>query len=844
MNSKLNLLFPILIFLTFISFLFLNNYHSFNYGDGPRDIIIFTDLFYEYINSNLNLTFREFIDQRYTELIVYSGIDPEHPSISSYDTSFFFDRDQYRLLIFIPLIILKLIFIKLNTFEILFLNNLLYVFFTVLVIFNFGKKIHSNTFGSILSIFVIFNLYFIQLFWSAAENYIFYFTLLFFYNLLNLICFIKSRNIFSISKLIFSLLLLFLNGYPNTIISVIIFLVIFLLLNNWDKKYELLSKFFLTLLISLSIYIAISCSYSYFLGEKWSFQLNSVFFRLFQIKDLIFIGSSDVSSLSFDFNIFSKLYKLFSLIFFNQSIYISPHESGYLIGNSFFNSLESLLFITFILIVHKCIFINKQIKSLILTIILFLFLRIIFDQLLVIGKSNYDFFSLLIIFNAIVFDYLIRITGINRFNLKNFFYYIKLLSKNLIVNQRLIYLGSSIYEIKNILSLFLLMFPLIIILINSNLFKNKFLNNNFSSIGSLNGLNQVADLIKGNINKDHIFNFNDYFIHNFSRIIFLTDKIKLNYDNNYNFNSDNFIYINPNEITNYPLFNRFNPSKLFTIKGYYHPLYDFEIFDKKSLYKVYYGNQKIEKIKSKKTVNFINNNLNKILINGEFSFINFYCDDKRVIRYNNLFENFESTVIDLRNFSFVSYSNPLNQLNLNLENIRISDNNFINNSSYMIKNPDSKSRIYKKYVFENSVDYLNLYFPFYFFNREGSNSFINIKVDNNFFSNSAFKHKSFNDGKYGTFRFIDGNYSDRTIFHITKSNINDFILDITFKSKDSNDIIIPLNKSNLVKNIPQSLLEIRYRNKNLSNDIKDCNINEIKIDFKKINSENFIILKK
>ena len=57
------------------------------------DIIIFIDLFYEYINSNLNLTFREFIDQRYTELIAYSGIDPEHPSISSYDTSFFFDRD-------------------------------------------------------------------------------------------------------------------------------------------------------------------------------------------------------------------------------------------------------------------------------------------------------------------------------------------------------------------------------------------------------------------------------------------------------------------------------------------------------------------------------------------------------------------------------------------------------------------------------------------------------------------------------------------------------------------------------------------------------------------------------
>ena len=244
----------------------------------------------------------------------------------------------------------------------------------------------------------------------------------------------------------------------------------------------------------------------------------------------------------------------------------------------------------------------------------------------------------------------------------------------MIINQRLIYLGASVYENKNIFLLFFLSFPLIIFL-NINSFKNKFLNNNFSSIGSLNGLNEVAYLIKGNINKNHIFNFNDYFIHNFSRIIFLTDKVKLNYDNNYNFNSDSFIYFNPNEITNYPLFNRFNPSKLFTINSYYHSLYDFEIFDKKSLYKVYYGNQKIDKIKGKKTVNFINNNLNKILINGEFSFIDFYCDDKRVIHYNNLFENFESTVIDLKNYSFVSYSNPFNQLNLNLDNIRISKNN-------------------------------------------------------------------------------------------------------------------------------------------------------------------------
>ena len=51
---------------------------------------------------------------------------------------------------------------------------------------------------------------------------------------------------------------------------------------------------------------------------------------------------------------------------------------------------------------------------------------------------------------------------------------------------------------------FFLSLPLIIILLNVNSFKNKFLNVNFSSIGSLNGLNEVVDTIKGNTNKNLI----------------------------------------------------------------------------------------------------------------------------------------------------------------------------------------------------------------------------------------------------------------------------------------------------------------------------------------------------
>ena len=46
-------------------------------------------------------------------------------------------------------------------------------------------------------------------------------------------------------------------------------------------------------------------------------------FSIIPNKDLIIIGSSDVNSLSFDFNIFIKLYKLFSLIFLiNQFTYL------------------------------------------------------------------------------------------------------------------------------------------------------------------------------------------------------------------------------------------------------------------------------------------------------------------------------------------------------------------------------------------------------------------------------------------------------------------------------------------------------------------------------------------
>ena len=189
-SSKLN------IFILFSIFLFISiiiGDFSFNYGDGPRDILIFIDQLYSYILENNDQSFREFIIKRYETLIAYSGLESNHPSIPNIETTIFFDRDQYRLLIFFPLLLLKSIFINLSNSGILFLNNLIFILFSITVIYHFGKKIHSHLFAIILTLVNIFNYYFLQLFWSSAENYIFYYIPLFYLNMIFVLSLIQNK---------------------------------------------------------------------------------------------------------------------------------------------------------------------------------------------------------------------------------------------------------------------------------------------------------------------------------------------------------------------------------------------------------------------------------------------------------------------------------------------------------------------------------------------------------------------------------------------------------------------------------------------------------------------------
>mgnify|MGYP001403227769 CR=1 FL=1 len=854
LNSSKLIIFVLFFIFLLISF-FIGEF-SFNYGDGPRDILIFIDQLYRYILENNDQPFREYILQRYETLIKYSGLESNHPSIPNIETTIFFDRDQYRLLIFFPLLFLKSIFINLSNSEILFLNNLLFIFFSITVIYFFGKKIHSNTFGIILTLVNIFNYYFLQLFWSSAENYIFYYIPLFYLNMIFVISLLQNKtNKFKVSSLlIFSILMLFLNGYPNTILSLISFIYLFALIYDYKNILSNFINLTLNVLIALIIFFIISYAYSNFIGEVWYYQLNSVFFRFNQLYQFIVNNDTTVSSLSFSFNFFDIIKNISNLLFVDNKIYISPHESGYLINKSFLNNIEIFFLLLSILFLFRIIKYNFELKILVITSIFFFIIRMTFDANLVIGKSNYDYIFLILFFVSIgathLFSILVKYLLENK-DLINFSIN-KIVIINYFKNTRIRFVNLKIFTLKKLITLLLLflLFPASLIL-NIKDFNQDFFNKNFKSIGSLNGLDQVVEYIKNNKSLNYVFNFNDYHLHNASRILFNSNEIKLLYDDNKNIiDGRDFVYVTPDTITNYPLYNRFNPSAISKFNNLYYLLPHKVINSNKNLYYLYKSENNILKtnkdnFKFDKTINF---DKNYQILSSNFYQIDFTCSNSNTISFFNELNYFDNTVIDFINYEIISETNPFKSSNLSLNNLIISENNKYNNYSnneFKTYNVNQNANLNLEFNFKDKVKYLEIYFPFYFYNRGESQNEIKITSRSNIFKTNKYYHKTLNDEKLGTFRFLDGNFSDVTFYHEFVKNIYKYKLNIFLSPDiDANDIIIPMsNIRNNPKTKPFSSIKVVKSNKVFFEKMKACNVQSIDIKYNNKKKENYIIIK-
>ena len=852
-NKTLGIIFLIFILFIFVSLFFIDKY--FNYGDSPRDVLNFIEQLYSYFNSNQNLIFRNFLSKNYTDLIQFSGLNPSHPSISEIDDTIFFERDQYRLLYFFPLLFLKTIFINLNINEILFINNLFFVFLSITVIFLFGRKIHSNLFGFILVILNLSNYYFLQLFFSSAENYIFYYVPLFYLNMLFILNFFDKKNdekLFNF-PLIFSILLIFLNGYPNTLLSLIFFIFLFTLIYNPNNFFFNLLRLSTNILISFIFFIIISVSYSLFLGETWYFQINSVLFRFLQIYDLISNQESNVSSLSFSFNPFVSIIGVLRLIFSSNVNYISPHESGYLINKSFFNLLESFLLIVSIIFIFRISKINKLVSRLIITIFVFILIRISFDDNLVIGKSNYDYILPLII--NVSLGALFLINSINNLikdkNLNFHLNIYKLILLKFLSGNKIVIRNFEIISKLNLFKIILVLSIIpISIFLNLYLFKNTFINDHHRSIGSLNGLNQVIEFMKFNNDKKYFFNFNDYFMHNPNRILFNTGNVELSYDDSLHLSNTNYIYVNPHQITNYPLYNKFNPTGFFKSQKYYYLLPDISFKNKKTLYSLYFSDQSLFKI-TEKNFNFqspyLFKNNSKILVNSNFSNLIFNCINSDKIIYKNEFKHFDNVVFDFNELNIIAQKNPFKSQYLSMKNLIFTKNNSKNRLSdteIKMKFKNIPASLNMSYNFESSVDNVEIYFPFYFFNRENSKNELNIHMKSDFFQKYNLNYKSLGDNKPGTFRFIDGNFSDINFFHKISDKTKNFELNISlYTDQDFNDIIIPVLNVHDPQNIPFASLKVEKKDIDLFQNLKACNLKSISVEYLNKSNQNYIVFK-
>tara|TARA_B110000483_G_C18204376_1_gene546892 strand:+ start:3083 stop:5659 length:2577 start_codon:yes stop_codon:yes gene_type:complete len=845
-----------LIFFIFLIFIFIINKHSFDFGDGPTDIMIFVDQLYLYIFNDSDMSFRSFIKLNYNDLLSSTLLESNNPGISPIETTVFFDRDQYRLLIFFPLIILKFLLFNIDTGIIMMINNTIFSFVTIIIIFEFGKKIISSNFGYILVILNLFNIYYMQLFWSAAENYIFYYIPLFYLSLFISILFLEKiklrKKIINLDiKLILTTVLIFLNGYPNSFISIIFFVLLFTLIFDRKNFFYHLFQYFQNFFLGFILFSLISISYSLFLNEQFFFQIQSILFRFYQIYDFFLGDEVAVNSLNIDFNIFNNLKNSFLLLTSNNLFYHSPHESGYLLSYSFFNILEIICFILSLLFIKKLKSEHHLAYNIFITIFIFFIIRSSFDLNLLIGKSNYDFYAPLIFIISISIFFFFK--NFNLFNNK-FFSSLKILYLKIyvflkyfsLINLKNININSSFILIYRI---FLLLLLPSIVFFNCYNFKNTFVDKHYSSIGPFNGLNDVYKYISNHKELSYIFNFNDYFLYSAPRILFNTGKLKYRYDNeitNYPINN-NFAYITPKEITNYPLFNRFSGAGYLSAFSKFYAMPDI-IFkkNKKPLYKLYFHDVNINSY-NLSNVNFINEpDFKQILINDNFNKIEFSCSSGEIIPYLNLSNYFDYTLFDFSSNTVSSTSSPFTDKFINLTNTKLSSKSSINgysNNEFILKNPGANSKIELNYSFNKNIDNVEIYFPIYFLSDLDGKNKLEIFSDNFFNNDEMIDIKSFKDNKYGNFRFTDGNNSNVTFIHSSKNNVKNMNITIKYHVSDHKGLILPYLDKVSPKTLPFAKINISKKEDNFFKKIKNCNIVSFKLNKQKHNDQDFYLLK-
>lgn len=393
-----------------------------DYGDHASYGLIFQENLTRYLEQKDSYRgdFDDFVKEQYKafhrdKLATYDALET-YGLDKNVDLGWILNPNYYSVYIFSRLSTLGIFYLflgKLNVEMAEMIFSFLVFVFTYIYAYKFGKLLVNRYFGITLAVVSISNVYFNQLVRSTMNPFNVVYPLLIFSSLYYLLLAHRVSKKIRLTPLIglsVSLGLSFLNGYPSTNVLLIGLLVIafFILTINIkifkNKEYKLLPFYQYGKILSIAflLILLVSALWSNLLGKSIFFGLNSI------LHDRIWgqiLRGDIVSNELYKFELWQAPYIIkntLQVLSIGSSALVGPHEPSFLLGMSFFNIIESMMFVLGTFFILRGIFSKRLENHLLFLFFVFFLYRLVGNSAnyLVVGRYTYDFYFITVFFVA------------------------------------------------------------------------------------------------------------------------------------------------------------------------------------------------------------------------------------------------------------------------------------------------------------------------------------------------------------------------------------------------------------------------------------------------------------
>jgi len=403
----INCLFLILIFLG----TFLVARPSGNVNDQATENLMIQYKLVEYHKSGYHGSFSLFLwedYQKFHKKQLNSDLPPHIYGLSTSEVTYFNKGEQVKALQRLIEYLIHLLTFRIFDLEVIFVGvALIILLLTFVFAYLFGRELIGKTFGTIVAVVVTGNVYFSQLIRSYSEPQIALYPLLFFMSfffLFQLHLRPAGKKMLSAGGLSFSLALLVLNGYPNTLVVLLPFVISFACglrdlssLNLFEDRRVSLAYYPIILLCGSLLYLALSGIWGWLFGEHFLYHLS-----LFQDRIALILSGQETTGSFFETFSINGLQTILSRIFGNllscTPVLYPAHMPGMLVHQNFLNPIEGICLAIGAIAFVPGILRKKLINYFLLGTAIFFIIRAATNDNFLIRKRNFDYYFVVLIF--------------------------------------------------------------------------------------------------------------------------------------------------------------------------------------------------------------------------------------------------------------------------------------------------------------------------------------------------------------------------------------------------------------------------------------------------------------